>query len=131
MTKPFNPRELLARVRAVLRRTGDHEVERRAIAAGDLIIDPERHEVRRGDEVIPVTPTEFALLETLAARPGRAFTRLQLLEHVQGEAFEGYERAIDSHIKNLRRKIEPDPARPSYVLTVFGIGYKFSENLNA
>lgn len=130
VTKPFNPKELVARVRAVLRRTRPAP-EGKPLAAGDLLIDEARHEVRRGDELIALTPTEFGLLATLASSPGRVFTRLQLLERVQGEAFEGYERAIDSHIKNLRQKIEPDPRHPRYVLTVFGVGYKFAEQGDA
>ena len=127
VTKPFNPRELLARVRAVLRRAHDATPQRVALVVGALTIDPDRHEVRRGDEWIALTPTEFGLLEAMARQPGRVFTRLQLLEAAQGQAYEGYERAVDSHIKNLRQKIEADPRRPAYVQTVFGIGYKLSD----
>jgi two-component system alkaline phosphatase synthesis response regulator PhoP len=127
ITKPFNPRELLARVRAVLRRVQDGAPPPNTIVVGDLIVDPERHEVRRGDDRIVLTPTEFSLLQTMARTPGRVFSRLQLLEATQGEAYEGYERAIDSHIKNLRQKVERDPRHPAYVLTVFGIGYKVAD----
>lgn len=130
MTKPFNPKELVARVRAVLRRVKPAP-ETKALAVGDLVIDESRHEVRRGEEALALTPSEFSLLAALAKSPGRVFTRLQLLERVQGEAFEGYERAIDSHIKNLRQKVETDPRHPRYVLTVFGVGYKFAERVDA
>lgn len=125
VTKPFNPRELIARVHAVLRRASDSSTERQSIAVGDLIIDLAGHEVRRKGKVVPLTRSEFALLEALSTRSGQALTRLQLLDHVQGLSYEGYERAIDSHVKNLRQKIEEDPRRPQYVLTVFGVGYKF------
>ena len=127
VTKPFNARELAARVRAVLRRARGEQAPARAIVVGDLTVDPERHEVRRDGQPIALTPTEFAILEALASQPGRAFSRLQLLERAQGEAYEGYERAIDSHVKNLRQKIEPDPRHPRYVLTVFGVGYKMAD----
>lgn len=130
VTKPFNPRELLARVRAVLRRTKESGQEQRLIIAGELKIDPERHIVLRNGTPLALTPTEFELLRALAVKPGRVFTRLQLLDIVQGEAYEGYERAIDSHIKNLRQKIEPDPRRPQYILTVFGVGYRFAERID-
>ena len=92
------------------------------------MLDPARHEVRRDGEALDLTPTEFRLLETLMRSPGRAYSRLQLLDLVQGYSFEGYERTIDAHIKNLRQKIEPDPSRPTRVLTVYGVGYKFSES---
>jgi len=130
VTKPFNPRELLARVLAVLRRASDQEQGQPRVTFGALIIDPERHEVYREGQPLALTPTEFELLRALSARPGRVFSRLQLLDLVQGEAFEGYERAIDSHIKNLRQKIEVNPRRPRYVLTVFGVGYKFAEQID-
>lgn len=125
VTKPFNPKELVARVRAVLRRGSDSYEPSRAIVIGDLVIDPTRREVRRAGQLVSLTKTEFSLLHALASAPGRVYTRLQLLEKVQGQAFEGYERAIDSHIKNLRQKIEPNPHQPQYVETVFGVGYRF------
>lgn len=131
LIKPFDPHELLARVHAVLRRTtsqpgvGLRSETRRLVTRGDLCIDLDRHEVRRAGVVIPLTPSEFDLLETLAARPGHVFSRLQLLDVVKGEAFEGYDRSIDTHVKNLRRKLEPDPRQPRYVQTVFGVGYRF------
>jgi len=128
VTKPFSPREVVARVRAVLRRTQTVNTGGPGIiAVGDLLIDRERHEVRRQDDVINLTPTEFDLLWTLASNKGRVLSRLQLMEKALGESYEGYERTIDAHIKNLRRKIEPDPAHPRYVQTVFGVGYKCEE----
>jgi two-component system alkaline phosphatase synthesis response regulator PhoP len=125
ITKPFSPREVVARVRAVLRRAGQPQFELRRIDAGDLLIDLDAHRVQRGETLIDLTPTEFNLLAALAAQPGRAFSRLQLLEAAQGQAYEGYERTIDAHVKNLRAKIEPDPRQPQYIETVFGVGYRF------
>lgn len=126
--KPFSPRELVARVRAVLRRVERESAqEPPEMRFGDLVVDRRRREVRLKDEVVPVTPTEFRLLEVLAAEPGRAFTRLELLDRVFGYDYEGFERTVDVHILNLRKKIEPDPKQPTYVKTVFGVGYKFSE----
>lgn len=125
VTKPFSPREVVARVRAVLRRAqSTRQAEVEAVAVGDLVVDQARHEVRRGDEAIALTPTEFDLLWALANNQGRVLSRLQLMEKALGESYEGYERTIDAHIKNLRRKIERDPAHPRYVHTVFGVGYK-------
>jgi len=123
VVKPFEPKELLARVRAVLRRWRAPE-GRETITVGDLAVDPARFEVRLADRRIDLTSTEFAILHVLARRPGVVHTRLQLLEAVHGDAYEGYERAIDSHIKNLRQKLEPDPRRPRYILTVHGVGYR-------
>lgn len=131
IVKPFEPKELVARIHAVLRRTGGSPIgaaDRRVLRRGDLAIDLDRHEARRGDEILALTPSEFQILATLAARPGRVYNRLQLLDAVQGEAFDGYERTIDSHVKNMRRKLEPDPRRPRYILTVFGIGYKLGDD---
>jgi len=129
VTKPFSPRELVARVRAVLRRVGQEAPQGpQEIRFADLVIDRRSHQVRVRGEVVPLTPTEFRLLEVLAAEPGRAFTRLELLDRVFGYDFEGFERTIDVHIKNLRKKIEPDPSQPTYVQTVYGVGYKFSED---
>ncbi len=125
--KPFSAREVVARVRAVLRRAEATPVSPDIIRAADIIIDLVRHTVTRGSEVTNLTPTEFNLLAAMAREPGRAFTRLQLLEAAQGDAFEGYERTLDAHIKNLRAKLERDPKKPEYVVTVFGVGYKFKE----
>ena len=128
VAKPFSPRELVARVRAVLRRVGgEREPAPPPIAAGDVQIDLERRQVTVGSQAVELTPTQFDLLSVLARHPGRVFTRLELLDRVQGYAFEGYERTVDAHIKNLRQKIEPDPKKPRYLLTVYGVGYKFSE----
>jgi two-component system alkaline phosphatase synthesis response regulator PhoP len=128
VTKPFSPRELVARVRAVLRRTGGERQEAPApIVAGDVLIDMERRQVSVSGQPVELTPTEFDLLVVLARHPGRVFTRLELLDRVQGYAFEGYERTVDAHVKNLRQKIEPDPKQPHYLLTVYGVGYRFVE----
>jgi DNA-binding response OmpR family regulator len=124
--KPFSPREVVARVRAVLRRASVAPVAPSILRAGDLEIDLDSHIVSNQGTVIDLTPTEFNLLATLAAQPGRAFSRLQLLDATQGAAYEGYERTIDAHIKNLRAKIERDAKAPEYIETVFGIGYRFS-----
>lgn len=126
ITKPFSPREVVARVRAVLRRAGG-EPPSEVLTVGDLEIDQGRMEVRRGGTVVALTPTEFKLLAALARAPGRVFTRLQLIDLTQGHAFEGYERTIDAHVKNLRHKLEPDSRRPRYVLTVHGAGYRLAE----
>jgi DNA-binding response OmpR family regulator len=129
LTKPFSPRELVARVRAVLRRAdgtragGADELVR----AGDLTLDLARMRADLAGRTIELTATEFTLLLTLARQPGRIFTRSQLLDAVHGVAFESYERAIDTHIKNIRRKLEPDPRRPVHVLTVYGVGYRFAD----
>lgn len=127
ITKPFSPKELVARVRAVLRRmeksTSDEEIFR----VGKVWFDVLKMRLTIDDTAIELTPTEFELLLTLARQPGRIFTRSQLLDAIHGVAFESYERAIDAHIKNIRRKIEPDPRQPKYVLTVYGVGYKFND----
>jgi DNA-binding response OmpR family regulator len=123
ITKPFSPREVVARVRAVLRRGGREAVE--MVRVGDLIIDLRAHEVNLQGRRVDLTPTEFRLLEILAGHPNQVFTRMQLIDRVQGHAFEGYERTVDAHIKNLRGKVEPDPRNPRYILTVYGVGYKF------
>jgi DNA-binding response OmpR family regulator len=127
MTKPFSPKELVARVRVVLRRLEAASIGADIIRTADLTLDLPRLKVTIGDRAIEVTPTEFELLATLARQPGRIFTRAQLLDAVHGIAFESYERAIDAHIKNIRRKIEPNPREPHYILTVYGVGYKFTE----
>jgi DNA-binding response OmpR family regulator len=124
VTKPYSPREVVARVKAVLRRAGQSQEERELIRVHDLVIDPAAHNVSRDSQAIDLTPTEFLLLCSLAGQPGRAFTRLQLVESVQGVAYEGYERTIDAHIKNLRAKLETDPKNPRYIETVFGVGYR-------
>jgi two-component system, OmpR family, alkaline phosphatase synthesis response regulator PhoP len=126
VVKPFSPRELVARVKAVLRRTGG-EIATETIRAMDVQIDLPHRSVDRGGSRIELTATEFELLRALASNPGRVFTRGQLLDSIRGVSFESYERAIDAHIKNLRKKLEPDPRRPRYVLTVYGVGYKFSD----
>jgi two-component system, OmpR family, alkaline phosphatase synthesis response regulator PhoP len=128
VTKPFSPRELVARVRAVLRRArGERDQPAPAILVGDVRIDLERRQVVVSGQIADLTPKEFDLLVVLARHPGRVFTRLELLDRVQGYAFEGYERTVDAHIKNLRHKIEPDPRNPRYVETVYGVGYRFAE----
>jgi two-component system alkaline phosphatase synthesis response regulator PhoP len=129
ITKPFSPKELVARVRAVLRRaeSARESPSAEVIRAGDVALDVPRMRVTVGGRPVDVTPTEFQLLAALARQPGRIFTRAQLLDAVRGVAFESYERAIDAHVKNIRRKIEPDPHEPRYVLTVYGVGYKFAD----
>jgi len=127
VTKPFSPRELVARVRAVLRRAEERASPRQAVHVGDLSLDFARRKAALAGRSIELTTSEFQLLFTLASQPGRIFTRSQLLDALHGTAFESYERAIDAHIKNLRKKIEADPRRPRYVLTVYGVGYKLRE----
>jgi DNA-binding response OmpR family regulator len=129
ITKPFSPRELVARVRALLRRVKGVVYQPGVIRAGDLTIDIDSHRVTRGNEVIQLTRFEFNLLQVLAQHPGQMYSRAQLLEKLHGVAYDGYDRSIDAHIKNLRRKIEEDPADPKYILTVYGIGYKFNETI--
>ena len=128
LTKPFSPKELVARVRAVLRRAEGMRSPPDMIRVGtDVELDVPRMEVRIGGRRVDLTKTEFQLMATMARQPGRVFTRAQLLDAVRGVAFESYERAIDAHIKNIRKKIEQDPRAPRYVLTVFGVGYRFAE----
>ena len=127
VVKPFSPKELVARVRAVLRRTAARTTASEVVEALDVVIDVPRRRVTVADRSIELTATEFALLETLAREPGRVFTRGQLLDAVHGVSFESYERAIDAHVKNLRRKIEPTPGSPRYVETVHGVGYRFAD----
>jgi two-component system alkaline phosphatase synthesis response regulator PhoP len=128
LTKPFSPRELVARVKAVLRRADRPVGAGDVIRVGDLELDVPRMRTVVGGTSVDLTPTEFTLLATLARQPGRIFTRSQLLDALHGIAFESYERAIDSHIKNLRRKLEPDPRQPRYVLTVYGVGYRLADD---
>ena len=124
--KPFSPRIVVARVRALLRRTEVSAPPVQHLRIADLEIDQDAHMLTRAGENIELTPTEFSLLITLAGQPGRVFTRLQLLEASQGVAYEGYERTVDAHIKNLRAKIELDSKKPKYIETVFGVGYRFT-----
>jgi two-component system alkaline phosphatase synthesis response regulator PhoP len=127
ITKPFSPRELVARVRAVLRRVRGGVRTPGLIRAGDLEIDLRGHSVARAGESIHLTRTEFNLLAALAQHPGQTLTRAQLLDRLHGVAYDGYDRSIDAHVKNLRRKLESDPSEPRYVLTVYGVGYKFAD----
>jgi two-component system, OmpR family, alkaline phosphatase synthesis response regulator PhoP len=127
LVKPFSPRELVARVRAVLRRSDGTAGEREQFAVGDVVVDTGRRRVTVGDRAIELTATEFELLAHLARQPGRVFTRAQLLDVIHGVAVESYERAVDAHVKNIRRKLEPEPHRPRYLLTVHGVGYRFAE----
>ncbi len=125
VVKPFSPRELVARVRAVLRRSGAETVD--VITLGDLTLDKGRLTVSRGRERVELTATEFDLLATLAAHPGRLFTRTQLLDAIRGSDTDSFDRAVDAHVKNIRRKIERDPRNPRYLLTVYGVGYKAAD----
>jgi two-component system alkaline phosphatase synthesis response regulator PhoP len=127
VTKPFSPRELVARVASVLRRAR-HDSDRSAsFQVADLAVDTARMSVEQRGRAVELTATEFQLLAALARHPGRVFTRAQLLDAVRGTEVESFERAIDAHVKNIRRKLERDPHRPRYLLTVYGIGYKFAE----
>jgi DNA-binding response OmpR family regulator len=127
VAKPFSPREVVARVRAVLRRTGRPESPSRTLADGDIFMDLDKRQVSVAGQPVELTATEFDLLAALVENPGRVFSRMQLLDRLQGYAYEGYERTIDTHIKNLRHKVEPDPKHPRFILTVYGLGYKFAE----
>ncbi len=127
ISKPFSPRELVARVRAVLRRVHGQVTDPEILRLFNLEIDLRGHRVLRDGELLHLTPIEFNLLSVLAQHPGQTFTRSQLLDRLHGIAYDGYDRSIDAHIKNLRRKLEPDPSNPRYVITVYGIGYKISE----
>lgn len=127
ITKPFSPRVVVARVRALLRRAATPPAAPSIVRVADLEIDLDAHTVLRAGQIVELTPTEFNLLATMAAQPGRAFTRLQLLEAALGTAYEGYERTIDAHIKNLRSKLDPNSRKPRYIETVFGVGYRFAK----
>jgi DNA-binding response OmpR family regulator len=129
VTKPFSMRELTARIRAVLRRAGKTAPQAELLRAGDITLDRNGRLVKIGDKYVDLTPSEFDLLATLMATPGRAYSRMDLLDLLQGSAFEGYERTIDVHVRNLRSKIEADPSNPRYVETVYGIGYRFAADL--
>jgi DNA-binding response OmpR family regulator len=133
LTKPFSPRELVARLRAILRRVkGEREPQRDTISfdQGKICIDSAKHEVFLNNEIVTLTPNEYRLLLALARYPGRVYTRSELISKVQGYEYEGYDRTIDVHVKNLRHKIEEDPREPKYILTVFGVGYKFGGEEN-
>jgi len=128
VTKPFSPRELVARVRAVLRRVNNSMDQGPSrIECGSLVVDFVRHEVLRDGRSVAVTPTEFKLLETMVREPGRAFSRLELLDRVFGVDYDGMERTIDVHVMNLRKKIEKDPSSPRFIVTVAGVGYRFED----
>ena len=127
ITKPFSPRELVARVKAVLRRAASEPADGDLLRRGDLTIEAARLKVTRGATPIEVTPAEFQLLLALARQPGRVLTRSQLLAAIGGESNDVFDRAIDTHVKNIRRKLEPDPRDPQYILTVYGMGYKFRD----
>ena len=129
ITKPFSPRELVARVKAVLRRTETRPADDGVRRTGDLTIDEARLKVTRAGTPIDLTATEFQLLTALARQPGRVLTRAQLLDVISGgDSVDAFDRAIDTHIKNIRRKLEPDPHEPAYILTVYGVGYKFRDD---
>ncbi|GAB4204207.1 MAG: response regulator transcription factor [Roseiflexaceae bacterium] len=126
VTKPFNVRELIARVRAVLRRTQRAAIESDFVRAADIVLDRTARTVNVAGRLVDLTPSEFEILATLMAAQGQVFSRLDLLDRVSGEAYEGYERTIDVHIRNLRAKIEPDTRHPKYIETVYGMGYRFA-----
>jgi DNA-binding response OmpR family regulator len=126
ITKPFRPRELVARVRAVLRRAGESQPQADLLRAADVTLDRSTRQVQVGRRAVDLTPSEFDLLAAMLAAPGRVYSRLDLLDIIQGVRYAGYERTIDTHIKNLRAKIEPDPRAPRYIETVYGVGYRFA-----
>jgi two-component system alkaline phosphatase synthesis response regulator PhoP len=128
LTKPFNPLELVARIKAILRRAHAEPAVPRILESGGLRLDLDGHTLLREGEPVDLTPTEFAVLRTLMQYPNRSFTRDELIEHALGYAYEGMGRTLDSHIKNLRKKIEPDPSEPLWIETVFGVGYRFRES---
>jgi len=128
VTKPFKPRELMARVRNVLRRTGKNEPTAKTLRVLDIVLNRENREVTVGERSIDLTPSEFDLLAALMTSPGRVYSRLDLLDVIQGVRYEGYERTIDTHIKNLRAKMESDPRNPKYIETVYGVGYRLKKS---
>jgi len=125
MTNPFRPRERVVRVRAVLRRAGDSHPSGKVLKAADIVLDRDSRTVRVDEQFVDLTPSEFDILTALMTSPGRVYSRLDLLDIIQGVRYEGYERTIDTHIKNLRGKIESNPRDPQYVETVYGVGYRF------
>jgi DNA-binding response OmpR family regulator len=127
VTKPFKPRELMARVRNVLRRAGKNEPKGKTLKVADISLDRDSREVLVGDRAVDLTPSEFDLLAALMSAPGKVFSRLDLLDVIQGVRYEGYERTIDTHIKNLRAKVEADPRKPRYIETMYGVGYRLSK----
>lgn len=131
VVKPFSPREIVARVKTIFRRTSDKTEESETIQVGSLVIDLLKHTVSIAGKPVELTPTEFEILVVLARHPKRVFSRLQIMEQAQGNAFEGYERTIDAHIKNIRIKMEPNPREPVYIQTVFGLGYKLEAGTDA
>lgn len=131
VVKPFSPREIVARVKTIFRRSSDKSEKIETIQVGDLVIDLLKHTVKIANKPIELTPTEFEILVVLAKQPNRVFSRLQIMEQAQGNAFEGYERTIDAHIKNIRIKMEPNPREPVYIQTVFGLGYKLEAGTDA
>ncbi|MDF2571153.1 MAG: phoP 1 [Sporomusa sp.] len=124
VVKPFSPKEVVARVKAILRRTKRTTVKTEPVRMGDVVIDLAQYQVTKAGQPVELTPTEFKILELLAANSGRVFSRLQIVEQIQSYSFEGYERTIDAHVKNLRRKIEDNPKEPVYIQTVYGVGYR-------
>ena len=127
VTKPFEPKEVISRIRAVLRRSDQKPSENATIQIGDITIDSEKHSVHRGNEAVELTAFEFELYRVLAENPGRVFSRTQLLDLIQGEAYEGYERNIDTHIKNVRKKLGLEHGKPGNIITIYGVGYKLGE----
>lgn len=130
VTKPFSPKEVVARAKAILRRTKQTTVKTQPVRLGDVVIELDQYQVTKGGQPVELTPTEFKILELLAGNPGRVFSRLQIVEQTQGYSFESYERTIDAHIKNLRRKIENNPKEPEYIQTVYGVGYRMAGTQN-
>jgi len=127
VTKPFGMAELVARIRAVLRRVYEEAPSAEVLRAGDVVLDKKTRMVTVGTRKVELTPSEFDMLVILMAAPGQVFTRTNLLEKLKGDLFENVERTVDVHIRNLRAKLEPDPANPQYILTVFGVGYRFTD----
>jgi len=128
ITKPFRPRELVARVRAVLRRAGKTDAPAKVLKAADIVLDRDSRTVKVAEKFLDLTPSEFDILAALMSTPGRVYSRLDLLDIIQGVRYEGYERTIDTHIKNLRAKIESDTRNPRYIETVYGVGYRLARN---